>query len=249
MNRTLVIIPTYDERHTIESIIRRTLATAPVDILVVDDGSPDGTAEIVADMATKDARITLMRRTAKRGLGAAYIAGFAYAQDKGYELAVEMDADGSHPPERIGAMTSEFDSQSPALGCVIGSRWIPGGSVVNWPLHRRIISRAGSGYARFMLGVPVRDVTAGFRVYPLDVLRRLNLDSVESRGYCFQIDMTRLVHAAGLEITEVPIEFRERELGVSKMSGVIVMEAMWRVTVWGFQRGARVVRTFIERRP
>ncbi|MDT0141094.1 polyprenol monophosphomannose synthase [Microbacterium sp. PRC9] len=238
MNRTLVIIPTYDERENIESIVRRALGSAQVDVLVVDDGSPDGTADIVDAMARADDRISLMRRAGKGGLGAAYTAGFAYAHERGYELVVEMDADGSHPPERLDAMIARFDHDASDLGCVIGSRWVKGGSVVNWPAHRRLISRAGSLYARLMLGVPVRDVTAGYRVYPTAVLQRLDLGSIESKGYCFQIDMTRRVHGAGLRIVELPIEFRERELGQSKMSGAIVVEAMWRVTVWGFQRAA-----------
>ncbi|MDF2506651.1 MAG: dolichol-phosphate mannosyltransferase [Microbacterium sp.] len=247
MNRTLVIIPTYDERENIASIVQRALDAAAVDVLVVDDGSPDGTAEIVDRMAHDDARIALLRRSGKQGLGAAYIAGFAYAKERGYALAVEMDADGSHPPERLGAMIAQFDGEPPRLGCVVGSRWVKGGSVVNWPAHRRFISRAGSIYARVMLGVPVHDVTAGFRVYPTSVLAGLALDSIESRGYCFQIDMTRRVHAAGLEIVEVPIEFRERELGHSKMSSGIVVEAMWRVTVWGFQRVGRSLRRVVRR--
>ncbi|MFK4836154.1 polyprenol monophosphomannose synthase [Microbacterium sp. ZW T2_14] len=247
MNRTLVIIPTYDERENIEHIIRRTLDAAPVDVLVVDDGSPDGTADIVERMAHDDHRITLMRRSGKGGLGAAYIAGFACAREREYALAVEMDADGSHPPERLPAMIAQFDNDPPLLGCVVGSRWVKGGSVVNWPAHRRFISRAGSLYARVMLGVPVRDVTAGFRVYPTVVLAGLTLDTIESRGYCFQIDMTRRIDASGLRIVEVPIEFRERELGHSKMSGEIVVEAIWRVTVWGFQRAALGLTRWMRR--
>jgi dolichol-phosphate mannosyltransferase len=248
MNRTLVIIPTYDERENIESIVRRALGSAAVDVLVVDDGSPDGTADIVDVMARDDERIALLRRAGKDGLGAAYIAGFAYAHRRGYELVVEMDADGSHPPERLGAMIARFDQDAPDLGCVIGSRWVTGGSVVNWPAHRRLISQAGSLYARLMLGVPARDVTAGYRVYPTAVLQRLELGSIESRGYCFQIDMTRRVNAAGLRIIELPIEFRERELGQSKMSGGIVVEAMWRVTVWGLQRAAHATGRAFRRR-
>jgi dolichol-phosphate mannosyltransferase len=247
MNRTLVIIPTYDERENIESIVQRALAAASVDVLVVDDASPDGTADIVERMAHDDDRIALMRRSGKGGLGAAYIAGFTYARERRYTLAVEMDADGSHPPERLAAMIAQFDTDPPLLGCVVGSRWVKGGSVVNWPAHRRFISRAGSLYARIMLGVPVRDVTAGFRVYPTAVLAGLALDTIASRGYCFQIDMTRRIDAAGMRIIEMPIEFRERELGHSKMSGGIVAEAMWRVTVWGFQRAGRGLRRWIRR--
>lgn len=242
MNRTLVIIPTYDEGENIRSIVGRTLAAADVDVLVVDDGSPDGTADIVAEMAETEPRLSLMRRPGKNGLGAAYIAGFDYAHDRAYEFVAEMDADGSHPPERLAAMIGEMTAHRPAPGCVIGSRWVPGGSIVNWPMHRKLISRAGSLYARLMLGTRVRDVTAGYRIYPTAVLQQLGLDTIQSHGYCFQIDMTRRIEQAGLQIVELPIEFRERELGQSKMSGAIVVEAMWRVTAWGFERMARSLR-------
>ena len=181
-----------------------------------------------------------MHRTEKNGLGAAYLAGFAYGMEHGYPLLVEMDADGSHPPERLPALISAVaDDPAGRVGGSIGSRWVTGGSLVNWPRSRQLISRGGSWYARTMLGLRVRDVTAGYRVYRADVLRTILVNTVESRGYCFQIDLTRRVVAAGYDLVEVPIEFREREAGESKMSGGIVAEAMLRVTQWGF---ARVLR-------
>jgi dolichol-phosphate mannosyltransferase len=245
---TLVIVPTYNEAENIGRICERTLAAAPhAQILVVDDGSPDGTGDLVQGMADVDNRIALLRRPGKAGLGAAYIAGFRYALEHGYRRVIEMDADGSHPPERIPTMIGVGDA-SAGVGCVIGSRWVTGGSVVNWPLSREIISRAGSMYARVMLSVPVKDVTAGFRMYPIDVLRSLDLDAIDSHGYCFQIDMTRRIHAAGYQLLEVPIEFRERELGESKMSRSIVIEAIGRVTAWGVEMRVRRIRRWIAAR-
>lgn len=238
---TLVIIPTYNERENIESVVDRTLGSAPAaDVLIVDDGSPDGTGELADDLARADERIHVMHRREKGGLGAAYIAGFSWGRARGYELLVEMDADGSHPPERLPALLAAvLDDPTGRVGGAIGSRWVMGGSVVNWPLLRRAISRSGSWYARVMLGVPVRDVTAGYRVYRSELLTEMNLDDVDSRGYCFQIDLTRRAYAAGRVLVEVPIEFREREFGESKMSGRIVVEAMIRVTQWGLTRLVR----------
>lgn len=234
----LVIIPTYNERENIESIVARALSAVPdAHVLIVDDGSPDGTGALADRMSADDARIHVMHRTEKNGLGAAYLAGFAWGRERGYALLVEMDADGSHPPERLPALISAVrDDSSGRVGASIGSRWVTGGSVVNWPWTRQLISRGGSWYARTMLGLTVRDVTAGYRVYRSDVLESINVSDVESRGYCFQIDLTRRVAAAGYRLVEVPIEFREREAGESKMSGDIVVEAMLRVTQWGFGR-------------
>ena len=237
----LVIIPTYNERENIESIVSRVLQAAPdVHVLVVDDGSPDGTGLIADELSRHDDRIQVLHRTEKNGLGAAYLEGFAYGMKNHYALLVEMDADGSHPPERLPALISAVaDDPTRTVGGAIGSRWVDGGSVVNWPWSRQLISRGGSWYARTMLGLGVRDVTAGYRVYRADVLRTILVDTVESRGYCFQIDLTRRVAAAGYGLVEVPIEFREREAGESKMSGGIVAEAMLRVTQWGFARMLR----------
>ena len=238
---TLVIIPTFNERDNIVPIVRRTLAAVPTThVLVVDDDSPDGTGDVADDLSREDTRVHVMDRTEKNGLGAAYLAGFAWGKERGYDLLIELDADGSHPPERLPALIDAVTSDTTGtVGGSIGSRWVAGGSVVDWPWTRKLISRGGSWYARTMLGLPVQDVTAGYRVYRTDVLDRIGLADVESRGYCFQIDLTRRVFAAGYHLVEVPIEFREREIGVSKMSSGLVAEAMLRVTQWGFARMLR----------
>lgn len=232
--RTLVVIPTYDEAENLAVIVQRLRLSRPdVDILVVDDASPDGTGQIADSLSEVDDRLHVLHRSGKQGLGAAYRAGFAWGLERDYALFVEMDADGSHLPEQLGTLIAEAER---GADLVIGSRWVDGGSVVNWPWHRRFISRAGTTYARLMLGLPVRDTTAGFRVYRREALEGFDLAAVASQGYCFQIDMTRCVHAAGMTTVEVPVTFVERERGRSKMSGSIVREALWRVTVWGFAR-------------
>jgi dolichol-phosphate mannosyltransferase len=238
--RVLVMIPTYQERENIDRVLDRLFAAVPdVHALVVDDGSPDGTADLAARRAEGDPRLHVLRRTHKAGLGPAYLAAMAWGLERDYDVLVELDADGSHPPETLPAMIAALDApEVPAL--VIGSRWVKGGSVVNWPRSREVLSRAGNGYARLMLGIPVRDATAGFRVYRADLLRRLPLARVDSHGYCFQVDMTLRTLDAGERVAEVPIEFREREFGESKMNRGIVLEAMRRVTRWGFER--RVLR-------
>lgn len=244
----LVIIPTYNESENIRPIVGRVHAAAPtVDVLIVDDGSPDGTGRLADEMADNDARVHVLHRTEKGGLGAAYLAGFAWAREQRYPYVVELDADGSHPPEVLPRMLEVMIAGDGEVGGVIGSRWVEGGGVVNWPLSRQLISRGGSLYARFMLGVPVKDVTAGYRVYPTALLDTLGLESLESKGYCFQIDLTRRVAASGKRLVEVPIQFRERELGESKMSSAIVVEAMGRVTVWGLQRWAGNIRALFRR--
>ena len=232
--RVLVIIPTYDERDNIVGIVERTLAASPDHrVLVVDDGSPDGTGDVVEAIAAVDDRVDVLHRTGKLGLGSAYLTGFAWGLERGFDLLVEMDADGSHAPESLPAMVEHL---GPDGSLVIGSRWVPGGAVVDWPRSRQLLSRGGNVYARLMLGIHVRDATAGFRVYRADVLRRIDLTGVDSKGYCFQVDMTLRVLDAGGTIVEHPITFRERERGQSKMSRGIVAEAMWRVTVWGVLR-------------
>ena len=238
--RVLVMIPTYQERENVERVLDRLFASVPdAHALVVDDGSPDGTADLAERRAASDPRLHVLRRTHKAGLGPAYLAAMAWGLERDYDVLVELDADGSHPPEALPAMVAGLDApDAPAL--VIGSRWVEGGSVVNWPRSREVLSRAGNGYARLVLGIPVRDATAGFRVYRADLLRRLPLARVDSHGYCFQVDMTLRTLDAGEAIVEVPIEFREREFGESKMSRGIVLEAMRRVTRWGFER--RVLR-------
>jgi dolichol-phosphate mannosyltransferase len=241
--RAVVIMPTYDEVENLESAVDAIRAAAPeLHILVVDDSSPDGTGELADRLAASDPRITVLHHGARAGLGGAYLAGFGVALAAGFDILIEMDADGSHPADALPALIARLDTPDRA-DMVVGSRWVPGGGFVDWPAARRLLSRAGNVYARLALGIQVRDATAGFRSYRADVLRNLDLDGVESRGYCFQIDMTRRVLDAGYRVAEVPIVFTERRRGVSKMNSRIVLEAMWRVTQWG------VARRFSRRRP
>ena len=234
MTRTLVVIPTYNEADNVAWIVEQLHSAKPdVDVLIADDGSPDGTGDIADGLAAADARVHVLHRSAKQGLGSAYRAGFAWGIERDYAVLVEMDADGSHRPEDLGRL---LDASAAGADLVLGSRWVDGGGVVNWPWHRRIISRGGTFYARLMLGIPIKDATGGFRAFRRETLERLPLDEVASQGYCFQIDMARRVLGAGMTIVEVPITFVERERGESKMSGGIVREALWRVTVWGLQR-------------
>jgi dolichol-phosphate mannosyltransferase len=232
--QTLVIIPTYDEADNVEWIVSSVLEHQPgVDILIADDGSPDGTGDIADRLSVADARVHVMHRPGKQGLGSAYRAGFAWGLDRGYDVFVEMDADGSHRPEDLGRL---LEASAQGADLVLGSRWVPGGGVVNWPWYRRLISRGGTFYAQLMLGIPIKDATGGYRAFRRATLERLPLNEVASQGYCFQIDMARRVLEAGMSIVEVPITFVERVRGESKMSGGIVREALWRVTVWGFER-------------
>ncbi len=249
-------MPTYNERQNLESIVARVRAAVPhADLLVVDDNSPDGTGKIADELAEADSHVQVMHRTEKAGLGKAYIAGFGWALDRGYDVIVEMDADGSHQPEHLptltGSLRSDDETGRARAGAdlAIGSRWVRGGSVVNWPKSREALSRGANIYIRIMLGMGVRDATAGFRAYRADALRTISLDEVASTGYCFQIDLTIRVHQAGLKIVEIPITFVEREHGASKMSNRIIMEAFWRVAQWGMAsrlrrlRGKRPMRT------
>jgi dolichol-phosphate mannosyltransferase len=234
--RVLVIMPTYNEAANLENVAGHLLRTVKgVDVLVVDDSSPDGTGELADRLASVDARIHVLHRSEKEGLGRAYLAGFAWARAAGYDVVVEMDADGSHPAETLPAMLDALAGNMPRPGLVIGSRWIRGGSVQNWPRRRLFLSRSANIYARIALGMPVYDITAGFRAYPIDVVTKLATD-VDSHGYSFQIEMALRVFEAGLPIVEVPIVFREREAGSSKMSRGVVVEAMAGVTRWGLQR-------------
>lgn len=237
--RSLVIVPTYDEAENVHEIVGRVLDVVPeAHVLVVDDGSPDGTGDIVAAIAAEDDRVHLLRRAGKLGLGTAYVAGFRWGLERQFDLLIEMDADGSHPADRLPAMIEAVAGADPAADVLlaIGSRWVPGGSVVDWPKHRELLSRGGNAYARVMLGLDVHDITAGFRVYRAEAIARMDLGSVDSKGYCFQVDMTLRVHDLGGSIVEVPIQFRDRVRGVSKMSQAIVVEAMLRTTQWGLQR-------------
>lgn len=245
MIKALALIPTYDEIESLPVLVDRLLAAVPeLDVLILDDASPDGTGELADRMAAADPRITVRHRPGKLGLGAAYLDGFAIGIERGYTHVIEIDADGSHPPERLRAMLERAEAGDEL---VIGSRWMPGGSVVDWPKRREALSRGANLYARLMLGVPAHDVTAGYRVYSTELLRRLDLDDLESRGYCFQIDMTVRAHDAGAAISEVPIEFRDREAGESKMSGSIIGEALTKVTGWGIGRRAAQLRALLPR--
>lgn len=230
MPNTLVIIPTYNERENIEPIIDRVRANAPAaDILVVDDSSPDGTGDLADALAARHGNVHVLHRSAKNGLGAAYLEGFGWGLDRGYDQLVQLDADGSHLPEELPALLAAAETAD----VVMGSRWVPGGEVRNWPWYRRALSQGGSIYSRILLRLRQRDVTGGYRVYTAHALERMQLSQVESLGYCFQIDM--LLHAvrAQLRVVELPITFVERTHGISKMSGGIVLEAMARVTLWG----------------
>ena len=234
-------MPTYNERRNLEPIAGRVRTALPAaDLLIVDDNSPDGTGDIADKLAEADPHVQVMHRTEKTGLGKAYIAGFGWALERGYDVIVEMDADGSHQPEHLPSLVGALDGENADLS--IGSRWVPGGRVVNWPKSREALSRAANIYTRLMLGLDVRDATAGFRAYRAGTLRKISLNQVQSTGYCFQIDLTMRVAQAGLRIVEVPITFVEREHGASKMSNGIILEAFWRVAQWGTARRLRQLR-------
>ncbi|NTV40559.1 MAG: polyprenol monophosphomannose synthase, partial [Demequinaceae bacterium] len=227
------IIPTYNE---IESLPRQVegvrMAAPEADILVVDDGSPDGTGDWAEANTNADDHVYVMHRKAKQGLGVAYRAGFAWALERHYDVIVEMDADGSHRARDLPLLLAEAGEHD----LVIGSRWVSGGRVENWPLHRKFLSTNANRYVRLALGIPVKDATAGFRAYKAATLRQLDLEAVESQGYCFQVDMTWRTILSGGSVAEVPITFVERDLGASKMSGAIIREALTKVTLWGIQR-------------
>jgi dolichol-phosphate mannosyltransferase len=229
----LVIVPTFNELDSIEEVTERLFAatSGAVDLLVVDDGSPDGTAALVKELAADRHDIHLIERDGKQGLGTAYVAGFGWAIERGYEAVVEMDADLSHDPADVPRLLHRLGDAD----LVVGSRYVPGGRVENWGRLRRILSLGGNLYARMWLGFPVRDSTSGFRAYRTSVLRREDLGSLRSEGYSFQIEMTRRIHRAGGTIVEVPITFIERARGRSKMSRRIVIEAMVGVTRWGLR--------------
>jgi dolichol-phosphate mannosyltransferase len=231
--KTLVIMPTYNEALNLEHSVGELFAHNPgVDLLIVDDGSPDDTGQIAENLANSDERISVLHRKEKAGLAGAYKAGFAWGIERGFEFLVEMDADGSHRARDLPKLLAV----APSHDLVIGSRWTKGGKVENWPWHRMMLSRWGNVYAQFMLASSTRDMTAGFRVYKAELLSRLDLEHLSARGYSFQVEMTRKSEQAEASITEVPITFIEREHGVSKMSRSIVLEAMLLVTKLGLQR-------------
>lgn len=237
LGRILVIIPTYNERVALPSILQRVRASVPeAHILIVDDNSPDGTGVVADEWAVSDDLIHVMHRLGKEGLGAAYLAGFAWGLQHGYDVLVEMDADGSHQPEQLPRLLAALRDSD----LVLGSRWITGGATENWSPSRQALSRGGNLYTRAMLGVPIRDATGGYRAFRASTLRALDLHEVASQGYCFQVDLAWRAVQRGMRVREVPITFVERTSGASKMSRKIVAEALWRVTVWGID--ARVTR-------
>ncbi|WP_392841842.1 polyprenol monophosphomannose synthase [Streptomyces sp. LN500] len=230
LGRALVIIPTYNEAENIKPIVIRVRAAVPdADILVADDNSPDGTGKIADELAAADSQVQVLHRQGKEGLGAAYLAGFRWGIEHGYGVLVEMDADGSHQPEELPRLLTALKGAD----LVLGSRWVPGGRVVNWPKSREMISRGGSTYSRLLLGLQPRDVTGGYRAFRAETLQGIGLDEVASQGYCFQVDLARRAVDAGYHVVEVPITFVDRETGDSKMSRDILVEALWRVTAWG----------------
>jgi dolichol-phosphate mannosyltransferase len=241
----LVIVPTYNERENVARITARVRASVPeAHLLIADDNSPDGTGAIADQLAADDDHVHVMHRLGKEGLAAAYMAGFAWGLERGYEVLIEMDADGSHQPEQLPLLLDALRDAD----LVLGSRWVPGGEVVNWPRSREVLSKGGNLYTRLALDLPLMDATGGYRVFRAQTLRDLHLHDVASQGYCFQVDMARRALAAGKRVVEVPITFVEREHGTSKMSGSIVREALWRVTVWGAQERAAKVRGAAARR-
>jgi len=236
MRNRLIIIPTYNESESVPLLIRRIFKYIPnPNILVIDDGSPDKTAEVIRRLQREFPALHQLERKTKSGLGSAYRTGFAWGLERGYEELIEMDADLSHRVRDLRKMIDAKELQ-PDADLVIGSRWMSGGKTENWSKGRELLSRTANLYVRAMLGMGVKDSTAGFRIYSASILRRLNLGVIKSEGYSFQIEMTRAVHQVGGKIIEVPITFREREYGVSKMSKNIAREAMMLVTIWGLSR-------------
>jgi len=246
IGKILVLIPTYNERENLPPIVSRVRGAVPeADVLVLDDSSPDGTGDIADGLAADDDQVRVLHRTRKEGLGMAYLAGFAWALERGYDVMVEMDADGSHQPEQLPSLLAALADAD----LVLGSRWVPGGSVVNWPFHRKFLSVGGNLYVRFLLGMPISDATGGFRAYRASTLRALDLQKVASQGYCFQVDLAWRATRTGLRVVEVPIAFVERTLGDSKMSQDIVKESLRSITTWGARYRLGQVRSLFRREP
>jgi dolichol-phosphate mannosyltransferase len=241
---TLVVIPTYQEREALPGTLTRLRRAVPqAHVLIADDASPDGTGDLADGFARGDDHVHVLHRAGKEGLGPAYLAGFAWGLERGYEVLVEMDADASHRPEQLPGL---LEAVRRGADLAIGSRWVPGGRVHDWPLRRELLSRGGTTYTRLALGLRVHDATAGFRAYRADLLRELIAQGPASQGYCFQVDMTRRAAARDAVIVEVPIDFDERTRGASKMSRDIVVEALVRVTVWGLSYRAQRIRTLLH---
>lgn len=244
LGRVVMVVPTYNEALNLGPLLERLRHAEPdVDVLVVDDGSPDGTGRLAEQIAAADPHVTVLHRPAKEGLGAAYLAGFKVALERGYDVIGEMDADGSHQPEQLHRLLEALLEAD----LVIGSRWVPGGSIVNWPLHRELLSRGGNFYTRTLLGIPVRDATAGYRLFRRTTLERVHLEEIDSLGYVFQADLAFRTLQAGLRVVEVPIDFVERERGHSKMSRDVATESLKRITRWGFGERRRRIRAALQR--
>jgi dolichol-phosphate mannosyltransferase len=240
----VMVVPTYNEVDNIAWIVDRLLRAAPeTDVLIVDDGSPDGTGKVADEIAAAEPRVSVLHRTAKAGLGAAYLHGFAVALDRGYDVVGEMDADGSHQPEQLGRLIGALADAD----LVIGARWVRGGSVINWSILRQALSWGGNRYARLLLGMPVHDLTAGFRLFRADTLRAIDLGSVQSVGYCFQTDLAMRTVQAGLRVQEVPIDFVERVRGESKMDRSVAAESLRRITRWGLAKRGAQLRDVLSR--
>ncbi|MFN8107054.1 MAG: polyprenol monophosphomannose synthase [Nocardioidaceae bacterium] len=234
-NGVIMVIPTYNERENLRQIVDRVRSCQPsVDVLIVDDNSPDGTGEIATVLSRSDPAIKVLHRESKEGLGAAYIAGFREALRLGYEVIGEMDADGSHQPEQLHRLLDAIENAD----LVIGARYVPGGSVMNWPWHRRALSKGGNRYIRMLLGTPLTDATAGFRLIRKEALAAIDLDSIHSRGYVFQVDFAYRCLQEGLRVVEVPIDFVERERGHSKMTPDVALDSLRRITNWGLRQRA-----------
>jgi dolichol-phosphate mannosyltransferase len=245
LGRVVMVIPTYNEADNLEWIVGRLRRVHPeVDVLVVDDQSPDGTGRIADEIAAEDPRLHVLHRAAKGGLGAAYLHGFAWALAEGYDVIGEMDADGSHQPEELHLLLDALEHAD----LVIGSRWVPGGSVRNWPVQRELLSRGGNAYVRLLLGIDVRDATAGFRLFRRATLEKIDLSEVRSTGYVFQTDLVARTLRAGLTVREVPIEFVERVRGESKMSPSVAVESLRRITAWGARERMDQLRRARRRR-
>jgi dolichol-phosphate mannosyltransferase len=233
LGKVLVVVPTYNERESLPLIVAGIRQFEPdVSILIADDNSPDGTGEVAEALKAEDFEVHVLHRTVKAGLGAAYLDAFGWAKSNGYDVVVEMDADGSHRPVDLTKILDALSNSD----VVLGSRWVKQGKVVNWAKSREVLSRGGNLYTRMWLGIPIKDATGGFRAYRMSALGVMNLEQVQSQGYCFQVDMAWRAVRANLRVTEVPITFIERELGESKMDGSIVKEALWRVTQWGIEK-------------
>jgi len=245
LGRIVVVIPTYNEVENLPLIVARVRTSVPeAYILIADDNSPDGTAKVADELAASDDHLHVMHRLGKEGLGAAYLAGFAWALEQGFDVVVEMDADGSHQPEQLPLLLDALRDAD----LVLGSRWVDGGSVVNWPRSREILSRGGNWYTRRALRLPLMDATGGYRAFRASTLRALDLDGVGSAGYIFQVDLAYRTLDRGLRVREVPIEFVERQIGDSKMNRKIVSEALWRVTVWGARERVAQVKSVASKR-